>query len=246
MPHRDLITNYLNSYLKIDEFQDFGPKGLQVQGKEDVQKIITGVSCNLEFFEKAVNAHADMIIVHHGLIWDRESHVVKGHFKKRLKILLDHNITLLAYHLPLDAHPDIGNNALAAKALGIEGFEEFDGIGIQGKIPSCTSNQFIENVKKLYGREPFVYNYGPSKVEHIAICSGGAEKSISLAIEHGLDAFVTGEVSLSIMHLAKENNIHFLSVGHHVSERLGIRALGDHLSDVFDVDVSYIDVYNPI
>ncbi|MBN1465172.1 Nif3-like dinuclear metal center hexameric protein [candidate division KSB1 bacterium] len=246
MVERDVITAYLNDYMKIDEFNDYGPQGLQVEGKETVAKIVTGVSASVQFFEKAADAGADMIIVHHGLLWDRETPIIKGGFKRRLTTLLRHEMTLLAYHLPLDKHPDIGNNALAARALAMSDMEEFAGVGCMGAIKSCSVDLLVRKVKKLYGREPLLFDYGPERIERVGICSGGAERSIVEAIDRHLDAFITGSAGEPTMHLAKEGGIHFISAGHYATERLGIRALGEHVAKKFKVAVEFIDIPNPL
>lgn len=243
---RDDIIQFLNEYLDIQSFDDFTPKGLHVEGCEDVQKIITGVSANAELIEAAVKWEADMIIVHHGLFWDKESRVVKGVLKGRLNPLLRNDISLLAYHLPLDAHPKIGNNAAAAQLLGMIHWQAFGGIGLQGRIHPVTVNDFVQLLKKIYHSEPLSFAYGPDMIERIAVCSGGAQKLIYDALESKVDAFVTGEVSEPIMHLAKEGKLSFFSVGHHASERLGIQRLGDMLEKKYDIKVKFIDIDNPV
>lgn len=246
MANRDEIVRYLNDYLKIDEIKDYGPQGLQVEGKEDVTKIVTGVSVNVELFEKARSVGADMIMVHHGLLWDRNSHVVKGGFKKRLQTLLSENISLLSYHLPLDVHPELGNNALAAKNLELGNIEQLGEYGVKGTISAQPFQRFLIQVESIYQFQPLVFAYGPENVQHIGICSGGAERDITIAIDQGLHVYITGEASESTMHLAKEGNIHFIAAGHYATERLGIRALGEHIADKFNVKVEFIDIPNPV
>ncbi len=246
MPHRDDIVNYLNDYLAISDFKDYGPQGLQVDGKEQVNKIITGVSASVQLFEQAASAGADMIIVHHGILWDKENHVLKGGFKKRVKTLLENDITLLAYHLPLDKHPELGNNSQAAIKLGLTNVQEFSDVGVKGKITPITINALEEKVAEIFQSEPLVFAFGPQKIEHIGFCSGAAQRELDLAIDQGLDAYITGEVSEPTMHLAKEGNIHFIAAGHYATERLGIRALGEHLYEKFKIDVEFIDIVNPV
>ena len=247
MESRDKIIGYLNELFNVSEFEDYGPIGLQVEGKEQVDKIITGVSVSQELFEKAHDSGADMIIVHHGLLWDRDSRVISGVFKKRLVSLLSHNITLLAYHLPLDAHQGIGNNALAARALGIATPKPFAEIGLYGQLTDPYEAEVLfEKIKKLYQSEPLIFPFGPSEIRSLAICSGGAQKFLSEAIAMQLDCYITGEASEIVMHLAKEGKIHFVAAGHYATEKLGINALGERLALEFDVEVEFIDIPNPV
>ena len=243
---RDQIIEYVNDYLSISEFKDYGPQGLQVQGRESVEKIATGVSASVQLFKKAVSVGADMILVHHGILWDKESHVVKGGFKQRLETLLLNELSLLAYHLPLDKHPELGNNALAARFLEMNDLEEFADVGWSGTIPACSFDVLLAKVHELYDFDPLVFAYGPERIERIGICSGGAERAITEAIDRGLDAFITGEVAEPTMHLAREGHIHFIAAGHYATERLGIKALGEHVAQHFGVDVEFIDIPNPV
>jgi dinuclear metal center YbgI/SA1388 family protein len=246
MANRNDIIIYTNDYLNIADFKDYGPQGLQVEGKTEVRKIITAVSASVELFQKANSAAADMIIVHHGLLWDRESSVVKGGFKQRLLTLLSNDISLLAYHLPLDAHPEIGNNALAATALGLDNIKPLGDVGVMGTIAVHSFSTLLSRIKSLYQSQPLVFAYGPENVQRIGICSGGAERDITIAIEQGLHVYITGEAGEATMHLAKEGNIHFIAAGHYATERLGIRALGEHLARKFDLEVEFIDIPNPV
>jgi len=243
---RDRLIAYANDYLHIDDFQDFGPQGLQVEGKENIEKIVTAVSVSQELIEKAVSAKADMILVHHGLLWNRETPLIKGAFKHRLELLLSNQITLVAYHLPLDKHPKIGNNALAADAFDMKNRKEFAEVGVMGDIPPCSFDVFIHKVQNLYDSDPLVFAFGPERIERIAICSGGSERSISDAIDLELDAYITGESGEPTMHLAKEGNIHFIAAGHYATERPGIRALGEHLTKKFLISHEFIDIHNPV
>ncbi|MBN1479946.1 Nif3-like dinuclear metal center hexameric protein [candidate division KSB1 bacterium] len=246
MVERNKIVSYVNEYLQIADFKDYGPQGVQVEGKKEVKKIFTGVSASAQLFEKAADQHADMIIVHHGILWNREMPIIKGGYKRRLSTLLHNDITLLAYHLPLDKHPEIGNNALAARAFGLTDLTEFAEVGWMGDISLCSFDVLLKKVRDLYKSDPLVFAYGPEQVSRIGICSGGAQRAISEAIEHGLDVYITGEAAEPTMHLAKEAGIHFISAGHYATERLGVRALGDHLAEKFDVQVEFIDIPNPV
>ncbi len=243
---RDNVLKYCNERLDIGAFRDFSPNGLQVEGKRSVDSMITAVSASRELFERAAEEKADMIMVHHGILWDRDSHVLKGSLKKRVKILLEHDISLLAYHLPLDAHPEIGNNAAALFQLGVDQLEEFDGIGYEGTIQTSTIHDLLEKIKILYESDPLTFLHGPDYVTRIALCSGGAAKRLSLAIDHDVHAFITGEPSEPAMHLAKEAGVHFIAAGHYHTEKIGIQRLGAQVSDYFDIPVKFVDIPNPV
>ena len=246
MANRNDIVAYLDDYLNINEFKDYGPQGMQVEGKSDVNVIVTGVSACVQLFEEAAKLHADMVIVHHGILWDHDKHVLRGGFKQRVKILLENDITLLAYHLPLDKHAELGNNAVAAQKLGLENINEFVDVGVKGEISPCTIEEFVEKCVTVFKSDPLVFKEGPQEIHKVAICSGGAQRNLTDAVEAGVDVYVTGEVSEYIMHQAREEKIHFIAAGHYATERLGIKALGSHIADKFGVDVKFIDIPNPV
>ena len=248
---RDKLVDYLNRFLKIDEFSDLGPNGLQVEGKKEITKIVTGVSACVELFEKAIALNAQAIIVHHGIIWDFERPIYRGSSKKRVKILLENDLNLLAYHLPLDAHEIVGNNIQIAKQLelmDIEPFGDYKGtaIGISGDVEPITSKKFFNRVKTLINENALIFPFGPQKIKTVGIISGGAQKEIKQAVLKGLDVYITGEVSEHIMHLAKEEGIHFIAAGHYATERYGIIALSRHLQSKFKIEVEFIDIPNPV
>jgi dinuclear metal center YbgI/SA1388 family protein len=220
-------------------------------GTSNIKKIITSVSASIELFEKAIKQKADTIIVHHGIIWNYERPVYKGSYRERVKILLDNNINLFAYHLPLDAHPVIGNNAQLAKLLGLKNRQPFgdhkgQSIGIQGKIAKTTKDKFFNKVEKLVERELLVFPFGPEKIKNVGIVSGGAQKEFAQAISENLDAYITGEVSEHIKYLSQEEKVHFISAGHYATERFGIIALGNHLKNKYKINVEFIDIPNPV
>lgn len=251
MPTRDGILRYLHDYLRVSDYRDYGPQGLQVEGKPEVRKVVSGVSGGVALFEAAAEAGADLVIVHHGIFWDRESRVVKGGLKRRLELLLENQITLAAYHLCLDAHPEVGNNFLAAQGLGLENIRpwaEHNGrtIGYRGEWPGKPVGEAVDEVNSLYGSDSLAFLFGPELVREVGIVSGGAQSDVRTAIEDGLDLFITGEVSEYVMSTAKEGGIHFLGAGHHNTERLGIRALGEHLAERFGVEHEFIDIPNPV
>ena len=245
------LEKYLNSYLKADDFTDYCPNGLQVEGKSDIKKIVTAVSASIELFNKAIKQKADAIIVHHGIIWNYERPVYKGSYRKRVKILLDNNINLFAYHLPLDAHPVVGNNAQLAKLLGLKSCKPFGDhkgqiIGIKGKIAKTTKEKFFKKVESVVLRELLVFPYGPKSITNVGIVSGGAQKEFSQAITENLDAYITGEVSEHIKYLSQEEGVHYISAGHYATEKFGVKALGNHLKNKYKIDVEFIDIPNPV
>ena len=252
MPHRDEILQFLHEYLRVGDYRDFGPQGLQVEGRSEVRKVVTGVSGSVALFEAAAEAGADMVLVHHGIFWDKESRVVKGGLKRRLELLLQHEMTLAGYHLCLDAHPEVGNNLLAARGLGLEEIRpwcEYNGrpIGFRGTWAEGKSLEAAKAaVNALYGSDSLAFLFGPDPVRTVGIVSGGAQGELRAAIEEGLDLYVTGEASEFVMALARENGIHFLGAGHHNTERLGIRAVGELVAQRFGVEHQFIDIPNPV
>lgn len=251
MPARDELLRYLHDYLHVADFRDYGPQGLQVEGKSEVRKVVSGVSGTVALFEAAVEAGADLILVHHGIFWDRESRVVKGGLKRRLELLLGHQITLAAYHLCLDAHPEVGNNILAARGLGLENIQpwaQHNGrtIGFRGEWAGKPVDEAVREVNALYGSQALTFLYGPDPVRTVGIVSGGAQSDVRTAIEDGLDMFITGEASEYVMSVAHEGGIHFLGAGHHATERLGIRAVGERLAAEFGIEHQFIDIPNPV
>ncbi|MFH0921698.1 MAG: Nif3-like dinuclear metal center hexameric protein [Fibrobacterota bacterium] len=252
MVKRDDIIAYLSEYLSIDEVKDACPNGLQVEGKEEVSKIITSVSASKELFRRSAEAGADMVIVHHGILWTGQNPVIKGAFRKRIKRLLQHDMNLLAYHLPLDRHPVVGNNVLGCQGLGltqIRPFGKYKGqvIGFCGLLPQAMAPEaFFEKVNAFYGSQALVFPFGPKEVRSVGIISGGAQEDIYEAIDEKLDVYITGEVSEYVMHVALESGLHFVSAGHYATERPGIRALTGHLAGTFDVAVEYIDIPVPV
>jgi dinuclear metal center YbgI/SA1388 family protein len=248
---RQDLTEYLNGFLKISEFKDYCPNGLQVEGREEINKVITAVSASLELFERAVHERADAIIVHHGVIWDSERPLYRGSYRKRLRLLLTENINLFAYHLPLDAHSEIGNNVQLGQALNLKNLQPFadrhgDYIGIRGTVEDIPKDSFFVKIENLVNRPLIVFPYGADYINQVGIISGAAQKDVVRAVAEGLDVFVTGEVSEHIMHYAREEKIHFVAAGHYATEKFGIMALSDHLSRKFPLQVKFIDIPNPV
>ena len=249
--NRDDLTKFLYDYLRIDQFNDDCPNGLQVEGTGEIKKIVTGVSASVQLFEQAIAQKADTIIVHHGIIWNFERPLYRGGYKARIRMLLEMDINLYAFHLPLDAHERVGNNARLAQLLGLTNltpFGEYKGqiVGIKGEIDSCDKQHFFKKITEIVGREPLIFEYGPDMIRSVGIVSGGAQKDIRQAVAVGLDLFLTGEVSEHIMAYAREEGIHFVSAGHYATERFGVLALGDLLREKFAVQVAFIDIPNPV
>jgi dinuclear metal center YbgI/SA1388 family protein len=221
--------------------------GMQVAGSREVQRIACGVSASRELFERAAEADADLVIVHHGLFWDNEPRVVDDRMKGRLRPLFDADMTLAAYHLALDAHPQIGNNALLAAELGVEVEEPFTSIGVGGRLPEPADiDGFADRVRERLGAEPLVFAEGPDRIERAAIVSGGAARYVTEAATAGYDVFLTGEAAEPTLHTVRELGIHFVAAGHYASERLGVQALASRLAERFAVDWEFIELPNPV
>jgi dinuclear metal center YbgI/SA1388 family protein len=249
MANRDDIIRFCNDLLMVDRWKDFGPIGPQFIGKAKVDNIVTGVSTSVEFLRAAAAAGADMVIVHHGEFWDNKSQVVDPVRKARLKILLDHDITLLAYHLPLDGHPDIGNNALLAKAAGMTPtdtpFAVYQGnsVGLTATHDGIGRVEFVDRLAKAVGTDtPRVFAFGPDTVCSAGFVSGGGAGSLQEAVDLGLDAFVTGESKEANYHLAKEAGINLIYLGHYNSEKPGVDALGQKIAGKFGLPATFIDI----
>jgi dinuclear metal center YbgI/SA1388 family protein len=252
---RDMVA-FMDRLLEVDTITDYAPIGLQVEGAAEVRGVVTGVSACLPLFERAVEAGAQMVLVHHGMFWDNESRVVRGSLKDRLRFLLANDLSLVAYHLPLDRHPEVGNNARLYARLGLTGRRPFgaykgQSIACMGDLPEpMPFDGFLARVNEALGGEGgdtgVVLPFGPDTVRTVAICSGGAPELVREAIERGADAYLTGEASEWVYHLAREEGIHYIGAGHHRTERFGVMALGEALSREFGVDCRFVDIPNPI
>jgi dinuclear metal center YbgI/SA1388 family protein len=253
VPPVTAVIEFLDELLNPAAFDDHGPNGLQVPGAREVDAVATGVSAGLELFERAAAEGAGLVLVHHGLFWDGQPRQLTSALARRLKLLLEADINLAAYHLPLDAHPEVGNNALLAEELGCDGREPFGvhrglPIGVAGRFPDpgVPAAELVERVRALTGRQPLHFDYGPSRVRRIGIVSGGAARDVTQAIDAGLDAFLTGEPTESVMSEAREGAIHFLAAGHYATETFGVRRLGELVAERFGLRHVFIDVPNPI
>jgi dinuclear metal center YbgI/SA1388 family protein len=247
MASRDEILAFAAEYLELDTFPDYGPMGLQVAGAQEVAKVACGVSASRELFERAGEAGAQFVLVHHGLFWDRDPRVVEGVMRGRLQALFAADLTLAAYHLALDAHPEIGNNALLAAELGVSTDERFTPWGYGGKLAAPTTmSDFSGVIQEKLERMPLVFSYGPETVERVAVLTGGAARYVEQAAAEGYDCFVTGEADEPTKHAAKEAGIHFVAGGHYATETLGVRALSAKLAAEFGLQWEFIDLPNPV
>ncbi|MFT3928696.1 MAG: Nif3-like dinuclear metal center hexameric protein [Spongiibacteraceae bacterium] len=240
-----------NALLAPERFQDYCPNGLQVEGRPQIKCIVSGVTASMALLEAARDNGADAIMVHHGYFWKSESPVVTGMKRKRLQLLLQNDISLIAYHLPLDAHPEFGNNAQLARLLDIEitgGLQAVaNPIGNIGKLREVmTPEAFGEKVTQRLGRAPQCIAGGDHAIRSVAWCTGAAQNYIDQAAELGVDAFISGEISEQTVHSARELGIHFFAAGHHATERYGISALGDYLSKQLNIEHRFIDIDNPV
>ena len=248
---RDALVSYLDQYLD-SRGRDYGPNGLQVEGKEEIRKVVTGVSSCQELFVRAREAGADAVLVHHGLFWEGMPRTLTGFQVRRVAELIRGEMSLIAYHLPLDRHAEVGNNAVAGRQIGLAGLEPFglhEGlpIGFKGSFPEpIAASELVERCRQVYQQEPLAFLSGPDPVRSLGIISGGAQREFYDAIADGLDAYITGEVSEWVMNVARESGTHYLAAGHYATERLGIRALGEHLAERFGIEAEFIDVPNPV
>lgn len=244
------LQTFLDQLLPSNGVTDFCPNGLQVQGKGQIRKIATAVSSNLETLEYAIKLGIDALIVHHGLFWQRDSYVIQGTKKTKLQLLLKHDISLFAYHLPLDMHQQIGNNWKAAKDMqwtDLRPFGLFDKtpIGVQGKIPPMTREELKRNLENYYEHPATTAWGGTDRIQTVALISGGAHKSITEAAQMGIDAFITGSFDEPAWHQAKEEGVNFFALGHSATERVGPMALAQLLRQSFDVPCEFLDISNP-
>jgi dinuclear metal center YbgI/SA1388 family protein len=241
------LIRSLDELLDPEAFDDLGPNGLQVPGQEDVHRVVTGVTAQRELIERAVQEQAQLVLVHHGLFWNFAPVGLTPRLAGRLRPLFRHDVALAAYHLPLDAHPEVGNNALLADALGAAGHVAFAGIGrgatFAEPVPAA---ELFERVAAATGHDPLVFDCGSPAVRRIAIVSGGAASRLDQAIAEGYDAFLTGEPRENVMADAREAGIHFIAAGHYATETFGVRRLGDLLAETFGIDHVWIDIPNPV
>src|SRR5688572_5422765 len=243
---RELIRS-LDELLDPGSFDDMGPNGLQVPGPSEVRRVVTGVTAQRELIERAVRERAQLVLVHHGLFWSFAPLGLTARLAERLRPLLCHDVALAAYHLPLDAHPEVGNNALLAEALGAAEHAAFTDVGrgatFAEPVPAV---ELFERVAAATDREPLVFDAGPPAVRRIAIVSGGAAGRLRQAVAEGYAAFLTGEPKENVMADAREAGIHFIGAGHYATETFGVRRLGDWLAERFGIDHVWVELPNPV
>ena len=247
MAARDEILAYADELLEIERFRDAQPNGAQVLGVDEVELIVCGVSANRELLVRAREEGAQLVLVHHGIFWRTEPPLVDARMRGRLQTLFDGGLTLAAYHLPLDAHAELGNNAQLAARLGIEVDRPFGELGKGGPLPEPLQlSELVDRLRAVTEREPVVFAGGPETVARVAVSSGGAGYDLIDAARQGYDAFVTGEPEEPSFHTARELGITLLAGGHHATERLGVQALAAHLAGRFGVDWRFVEVDNPV
>lgn len=247
------FEKYLNQLLKPEQIKDYAPNGLQIQGSEQVTKIVTGVTASKALIDLAIEEKADALLVHHGYFWKNESYVIRGMKHSRIKALIENDISLFAYHLPLDIHSTLGNNAQLAKLLNIEVTGPLElgnslSIAIQGQLAELTNGSDLALLINDKLNRECLHIAPPSnkRIKTVAWCTGGGQDYIELAADQGIDAFITGEVSEKTTHIANEMDIHFFAAGHHATERYGVKALGEHIAKEQGLDVKFIDIDNPV
>ena len=248
---RQALLSACNDLLQPARFKDYGPNGLQVEGADTIRHLVSGVTASRALIEAAIEVKADAIFVHHGLFWRGQDGTVTGWMKQRLQLLLAHNINLLAYHLPLDAHPELGNNAQLGKRLGLQvqgafGEQDLSLWGTRADGKAFADGQALASVvSNALGREPVVVQMPAREIRKVAWCTGGAQSYFEAAIAAGVDAFITGEISEPQAHLARETGVAFLACGHHATERYGAPAAAAHVAAQLGISHQFIEIDNP-
>lgn len=246
---RKELDAYLDQYLEVAKFRDYCPNGLQVEGRSHVQRLVTGVTASLALLEAAVDASADAVLVHHGYFWRGEDPRIVGTRRRRIALLLTNEINLYAFHLPLDAHPEVGNNAALARALGLAPagrFGEHD-LGWYGELPDGVAlEDLASRIEERLQRKPLVIGEPSRRIKRIAWCTGAAQGYLEDAARLGVDAYLSGEISEQTVHFARESGVAYIAAGHHATERYGVQALGAHLAARFGLAHTFVDIDNPV
>jgi dinuclear metal center YbgI/SA1388 family protein len=253
MVERQTLLTYLDNFLAVPTYKDYAPNGLQVEGKNTINTIVSGVTASQALLEKAIQQQADLLLVHHGYFWKGESPVITGMKKKRIELLLKHGINLTAYHLPLDCHQSLGNNAKLAEVFSVSDITSHEIMGCpnilwQGNLKKpLSSDAFLAFCQKHLSKNTLHLPSASNRdIKSIAWCSGGAQDYLEHAANLGVDAYISGEVSERTTHQALELDTHYFACGHHATERLGVKALGEHLAREFDLHHCFIDIPNPV
>lgn len=239
------LCAYTDELLDEAANRDYCPNGLQVEGKEEITSVATAVSASLETIQKAKELEVDALFVHHGLFWKNVELRICGPLKAKIEILLDSNISLFGYHLPLDYHKELGNNWRAAKEMGWDNLKEFEDMGVSGTIPPTSPADFTKQLEEFYSHKAHHAAGSSEKIERVALISGGAHWSLKEAIAEGFDAFVTGSFDEPMWQMARESKTHFFALGHSATEEIGVRSLGEHLAKKFDLKTNFIASDNP-
>lgn len=248
---REELVGYLDRLLQPGQFKDYSPNGLQVEGAAQIRHLVAGVTASQALIDQAIAQGADALLVHHGYFWRNEASPLVGMKQRRIKALLNHDINLLAYHLPLDCHPQLGNNAQLGKLMGWQGegymrSSGVTGLGLYATLTQArTGLEICQQLSALLGRDALHIDAPKRSIKRIGWCTGGAQEMIETAVDLGLDAYVSGEISESTVHVARENNLHYFAAGHHATERYGVQALAAHLQQELDITCTFVDLDSP-
>lgn len=248
MAHRSDIDMYLSAVMQAATFKDYGPNGLQIEGRAGVGRLVSGVTASLALIEAAIAAQADALLVHHGLFWRGQDGRLTGWLKQRVQRLMAHDISLFAYHLPLDAHAEFGNNAQFGRRIGVIADSRFgeQSLGFVGSLEQPMSTpDLLGRLRQISSRTPAHVEGDGRALRRVAWCTGGAQSYFEGAIAAGADVFITGEMSEPQVHLARETGVAFIACGHHASERYGVQALGSHIAEHFGIEHQYIEIDSP-
>lgn len=246
------LVEYIDQFLEVDRITDYCPNGLQIEGTDKVQRIVGGVTASQALIDKAIEMKADAVLVHHGYFWKGEPEAIRGIKKNRIKSFLENDISLLAYHLPLDVHKEVGNNVQLAQYLDLNVIGKLEpsnpkSVGIATELDrEMTASEFSDFVSRKLNRECFHIGANQKLIKSVGVCTGAAQGMIEHAVNLGLDAYLSGEVSEPTVHIARESGVNYFSAGHHATERGGVKALGHHLSSVFDIEFDFVDIDNPV
>jgi dinuclear metal center YbgI/SA1388 family protein len=242
----DDLSDYLNQLLQPERFNDYCPNGLQVEGKSEINKIVTGVTASMDLLLEARQANADAVLVHHGYFWRNEALPITGIKRRRLQFLLQHEINLFAFHLPLDMHPELGNNVMLAKQFNLKITKWAEMLALAELDRPQSLKDFVTFIEEKLKRKPQVIGDLDKPIKHVAFCTGAAQGYIEQAVAANVDVYISGEISEQTVHVAREAGISYIAAGHHATERYGIQALGEHLAQKFGLQHEFIDCDNPV